>query len=216
MIGNPMEALCISVAWDWTYRGITAEAVNREASAMLECAALNREHSTQSLAIPETSLLHTAKALLARVKHSDKSDDEEHWPMLLYEVQSAENGSSPPSLSLGPDPKEILKGILPSLQHLVRRHKDAVDKASGVVTGKVRDGPRLSIAQQPDSWENPQYFSVDPYGDDFFCKLCSDELSNVYMHCEGCEKILNKDFNICVRCVPVLFCWMIVAPASIS
>ena len=36
------------------------------------------------------------------------------------------------------------------------------------------------------------------YGDcGFVCKLCKEELSNVYMHCDGCEKLLNKDFNIC-------------------
>ena len=35
---------------------------------------------------------------------------------------------------------------------------------------------------------------------DFFCKFCSEELSNVYMHCDGCEKLLNKDFNICSNC----------------
>lgn len=42
---------------------------------------------------------------------------------------------------------------------------------------------------------------VDPYGAiDFMCKFCSDELSNVYMHCDGCEKLLQKDFNICPSC----------------
>lgn len=44
-------------------------------------------------------------------------------------------------------------------------------------------------------------FSLDPYGSgDFICKFCSDELSNVYMHCDGCERLLNKDFNICTSC----------------
>jgi len=46
-----------------------------------------------------------------------------------------------------------------------------------------------------------QLFSLDPYGNsDFFCKLCGKELSNVYMHCDGCEVLLNRDFNICVDC----------------
>lgn len=35
---------------------------------------------------------------------------------------------------------------------------------------------------------------------DFFCKICMEELSNVYLHCMGCEKLLGKDFNICVTC----------------
>ena len=45
------ESLCISVAWDWTYRGFTSEAINRELSSMMECAALNRHHGAQSLAM---------------------------------------------------------------------------------------------------------------------------------------------------------------------
>jgi hypothetical protein len=34
----------------------------------------------------------------------------------------------------------------------------------------------------------------------FFCKVCCTELSNHYMHCLGCENILQKDFNICSNC----------------
>ena len=30
--------------------------------------------------------------------------------------------------------------------------------------------------------------------------ICSQELSNIYLHCIGCEAILEKDFNICVDC----------------
>ena len=30
--------------------------------------------------------------------------------------------------------------------------------------------------------------------------ICSQELSNIYLHCIGCEEILKKDFNICVDC----------------
>lgn len=42
---------------------------------------------------------------------------------------------------------------------------------------------------------------MDPHGSgDFICKFCSDELSNIYMHCDGCERLLNKDFNICPSC----------------
>lgn len=42
---------------------------------------------------------------------------------------------------------------------------------------------------------------MDPYGSgDFICKFCLEELSNVFMHCDGCERLLNKDFNICTSC----------------
>ena len=44
-------------------------------------------------------------------------------------------------------------------------------------------------------------FHLSSYGNgDYFCKLCNEELSNIYMHCDGCEGILNKDYNICVSC----------------
>ena len=42
--------------------------------------------------------------------------------------------------------------------------------------------------------------TVDPFGDDYFCTLCHQELGNTYMHCSGCEALLAKDFNICVQC----------------
>ena len=44
------------------------------------------------------------------------------------------------------------------------------------------------------------YTSLSYGAGDFFCKFCSEELSNVYMHCDGCEKLLDKDFNICSTC----------------
>ena len=55
--------------------------------------------------------------------------------------------------------------------------------------------------KKPNAFQNPAKFPVDPYGvTGFFCQLCHMELSNMYLHCEGCEIILNKDFNICLRC----------------
>ncbi len=202
----PHHSICISIAWDWTYRGFTAEAMNRELSSMIECAALNREHHAQSLAIPETSLLHTAKTFLARAKgapaRSSVNQVDHEQPLLGFESPSSSlNYNNNFAMSLEPAATTVLRGILPSLTHLVARHKAAVDKAEFLASSGDNDNSHLkiSIAKNPDSWENPQIFSVDPYGNDFFCKLCSDELSNVYMHCDGCENILNKDFNICVR-----------------
>jgi hypothetical protein len=204
----PLSSICISIAWDWTYRGFTAEAMNREISSMMECAALNREHRTLSLAIPETSLLHTAKAFLARAKGMaeqpavNQLDLQKH----LLEFDSSTSllkNCNNSAMFLESEPKTVLRGILPSLTHLVARHKADVNKAT-VIADTANYGEnhqKISISKRPDSWENPQVFSVDPYGNDFFCKLCSDELSNIYMHCDGCESILNKDFNICVRYV---------------
>ena len=30
--------------------------------------------------------------------------------------------------------------------------------------------------------------------------ICNQELSNSYFHCNGCEVVLNRDFNICSQC----------------
>jgi hypothetical protein len=97
------------------------------------------------------------------------------------------------------DALTVLKGILPSLSMVVSRHKTSVDEAKIAALENGARHPKLSVAERPDAWENPQLFSVDPYGNDFFCKICSYELSNIYFHCDGCEKILSKDFNICSR-----------------
>jgi len=190
------DSLCVSVAWDWTYRGFSSEGINREVSSMMECAALNRERGSQSLAIPETSLLFTAKFFVARANKALK--------LTNYDCMLSWNGyknasslrCSPP---LSPEPVSVLRGILPSLAHLVARHKAAVENAKRSAAGE-ENHRQLSPSLFPDCWENPRQFSIDPYGNDFFCRLCQEELANVYMHCYGCEEILNKDFNICIGC----------------
>ena len=188
------DSLCVSVAWDWTYRGFTSEGINREVSSMMECAALNRERGAQSLAIPETSLLFTAKFFFARANEAFKVTNVDF--MLPWNgYQNASSLRFLPPLSL--EPVSVLRGILPSLSHLVARHKAAVENAKQSAAGG-ENHLRFSPPLYPDCWENPRQFSIDPYGNDFFCRLCQEELANVYMHCYGCEEILNKDFNICI------------------
>ena len=68
-------------------------------------------------------------------------------------------------------------------------------------TKRIRNSWRVSIDSKPNTHQDPGLFALDPYGEsDFFCKFCLEELSNVYMHCDGCEKLLSKDFNICSAC----------------
>jgi hypothetical protein len=190
------QLTCCSIAWDWTYRGVTAEAMNREISSMIECAALNRENRTRSLAIIETSLLHTAKTFVAQAKaalmvQSSGSSVKNGCSLLGYDLPK------PSFLPAESEAKEVLMGLLPSLSHVISYHKSAVVNAKAIAS--FEGSPMLSFASCPDSWQNPQLFSIDPYGNDFICKICSDELSNIYMHCDGCENILSKDFNICAR-----------------
>jgi hypothetical protein len=87
---------------------------------------------------------------------------------------------------------------LPGLRFVADQHIAALQ--AGPSTSRER-GERLSIQQVPDSHENPALCPLDPYGDsDFDCKICRKELSNVYYHCDGCEILLSKDFNICQDC----------------
>ena len=72
---------------------------------------------------------------------------------------------------------------------------------------EVRDGDKsfdayekLRINRSTDSNHDSLKATVDPFGNDFFCMLCNQELGNTYMHCDGCENLLQKDFNICINC----------------
>ena len=60
------DVLCTSVAWDWMYRGKTCNGIAEEVSQTLEGAQLALDHGSQSLAIPQLSLIEMAKFHLAR------------------------------------------------------------------------------------------------------------------------------------------------------
>ena len=60
------EKLCISIAWDWMYRGISAAGINREVCTVLEGALLNKVNNVKSLAIPELALIQMAKTVPAK------------------------------------------------------------------------------------------------------------------------------------------------------
>lgn len=78
--------------------------------------------------------------------------------------------------------------VLSTLRSQIKRIRDVRDiRRSGVQIFDIPD------AQKKDS-------SIDAYGNDYFCKICQRELSNIYFHCEGCENLLAKDFNVCPDC----------------
>ena len=83
---------------------------------------------------------------------------------------------------------DIVRGILPSLQFIINRDQDSL---------KWKCKLKSNV---PDVHPNSSYSSIDPFGNDYFCKICSYELCNAYFHCNGCETILGKDFNICIEC----------------
>ena len=166
------------------FKGISLQGINRKVSSILECTKLNRQNNVSTLAIPETYLIKMAKAFPA-----------EHRIQMRRNVhQEIQNQICTPK------PFDVLKGILPSLRYLVYHHVDAVIKAYQN-NEKGSNSQRISIGSKPNAWDNPKLFTQDPYGNsDYFCKLCNQELSNIYMHCDGCQLILSKDFNICISC----------------
>lgn len=181
------EQLCVSIAWDWMFRGVTSDGANRELSSVLECAELNRRHRVQSLGIPETSLLRMARHVIALYRTSVSSPDVRGDKMIGTDYKIKR-------LGFVPEPLEIMKGIHPSLDVVVRGHGAALDCARRALTAQVM------FSTKPNAWENPSSFPLDPYGSGFFCKFCFEELSNFYFHCDGCERLLGKDFDICMKC----------------
>jgi hypothetical protein len=85
---------------------------------------------------------------------------------------------------------EIVRGILPSLRYIIRRDNDFDTNRSN----------KIRLSELPDTHLNETQNGIDPYGNDYFCNICSHELSNTYFHCQGCESLLAKDFNICIGC----------------
>jgi hypothetical protein len=165
------------------YCGVEEEGTNREVSAILESAALCRDHKCKSLAVPESAILKMASEISAENPASRKS-------FLPFKTQPVDTTL----VEYHPDRKELIRGILPSLRYVLGRNA-SVSMPTGDSHVKLSPG-----AEKPDSHENPFYVTVDPYGSDYFCKLCDQELSNTYFHCDGCEQILSKDFNICSQC----------------
>jgi hypothetical protein len=83
---------------------------------------------------------------------------------------------------------EKIKGILPALRHMVDLDSQVLKKQEGVISSII-----------PISSEDLESTELDPYGA-YFCKLCHTELFNSFMHCNGCESLLGRDFNLCTQC----------------
>jgi hypothetical protein len=190
-LNHNKETMCISVAWDWMNRGVTASGISREICTVLEGSIRNRKSLVISLAIPELSLLQMATFLPGEAMQT------RHDESFLLQLPSKKKQKDKPCF-YAPPTQVVCQGILPGLQYLANEHKNALGEGPN---DSLEKGERLSIAKFPDAQENPAVCPLDPYGNsDFHCKLCRRELSNVYFHCDGCEKLLNKDFNICQDC----------------
>jgi hypothetical protein len=161
---------------DRSFIGITAEGINRELASTLESAAFCRKYTTcKSLAIPETAILRIADSV-----------PEDMIPHNILQLAFLGSNRTEHKLSW----REILRGILPSLRYVIERDS------------KFYNGPskKIIINDLPDSHVNAAHHGIDPYGNDYFCRICSHELANTYFHCNGCEVLLAKDYNICIDC----------------
>ena len=132
------DITCISIAWDWMYRGITPKGIDEELGSTLTCVALARAKGRQSLAIPETAIFRLAKSLLSEYA-GDKN---------IISIPSAT--SLPDSI---PSAIDLINGILPSLRKIVNRHTSAYTK--------IKDNPdSIRDSYIPNSWQNPETFTI--------------------------------------------------------
>ena len=110
------EKFCISIAWDWMYRGITSAGINKEVCTILEGASLNRKNNVTSLAIPELALLQMAKAVPSRSLNTVSSLS------FLNDLEKKEKQN----LFYESPKEEICRGIYPGLSIVVRQHVNAL------------------------------------------------------------------------------------------
>jgi hypothetical protein len=177
------QLLNVSLAWDWSYAGVTPEGINREMASTLEFALRNRNRSQpkQSLAIPKMSLIATCNEAISYLESADTT----LFDITIGKVDEAKKKEN----------YDTLKGLYPTLDFVIRMEQEVYDLA--VTAG--RDIFHRDF--WPNSWENSLAFPLDPFGNsDYFCKICYQELPNAYMHCNGCEDLLLKDLNVCTEC----------------
>ena len=153
------QKLCISIAWDWMFMGADANSINREVACIMESSAHCRKKQKSTLAIPGFTLLWMMRQLSLRFKLN----------------------------MLGPLEMATCRGILPSLQFLIRdREKVAEDEDSADIVPGLQQHLRAR--------------ETDPISNDMICKICYTEIANVYYNCKGCVALLDKDLYICPLC----------------
>ena len=163
---------CVSIAWDWMYRGVTSAGINREVASMLECSALNRLNGTQALAIPELALMRNVGMLVSDLTTVCDEDLDEDFGDDYHNTRHDD------AIRDERD-REELRGYLPSLKYLVGRHVEAACKQP--LSPYNRN--TIRACRFVDAMEHGKYQ----------CLLCKTELSNVYFKCVGCEIHLNKE-----------------------
>lgn len=195
------ESLCTSVAWDWMYRGFSAEGIARETSTILESSYLCRPKKLQCLG-------NLGMCLFEMARTTSRSRDLTTVPSLLDPslIDEMENISGN---DLGVDKArqahrteassvEICNGLLPCFEHLVDINQTVYEVAlreSSVVGGREK----VFVREDPDVNRDQKYRNIHD-SHEYSCKICNSELSNAYYQCNGCAKLVHKHYNICHIC----------------
>jgi hypothetical protein len=78
-----------------------------------------------------------------------------------------------------------------------------LDEVSAVAINTIDNHAALiAVTVQPDTYADTTISPnvTDPFGNDYTCKICKQELWNMYYQCEGCLNLLQQDFLICYQC----------------
>lgn len=73
---------------------------------------------------------------------------------------SGDNSKSDGAGIFAPSTLDVLRGIAPSLEFIVNRHSRAFEAAKQ--QHALQSGDGVSLAERPNTWENPEHFPLDP------------------------------------------------------
>ena len=167
--------------------GLSPDGINREVSSILEWANICKYERANPLAIPEVAVYKMAT--LIPLDETERVDGDD----------KLEKGTVKPSWT------SMARGLLPSLRYLVNRdisngRNDATNNRSRGTKGKPKTTDGNVIV--PDCRaDNRGEYVVDAYDKtSYYCETCDCELSNLYFSCDGCVRLLNREFNLCFDC----------------
>lgn len=172
----PLQACSPMIVYLWfffairLYLGCSKEGIRDVLDNSWECAEICRELELSSLAPMETAILKLA----ATIPHKEQGS--------LLETMLFPNSCRPATGTLA-------RGIVTYLDRIHQRDQEL--------------GYTVAKAATPDydfRWD-VETGKVDAFANtDFQCKICLQELSNSYLHCQGCLDIDKYDYNICLSC----------------
>jgi hypothetical protein len=170
VLGPWCDKLCVSIAWDWVFRGVSEIGVKTEVAHVLSRTRQNQQSRRRSLAQPELSLLRMAK--FSTLSTSVYSKDSVYMPL----------------------PGDLCRGLLAGGLRTV------VEAQLAILQNATKEKKEIVMLASAPAAKDGKYASIEPYGNDFFCEFCSTELSNVYYQCDGCFTLLSMEYNLCHAC----------------